>query len=533
MFIPIMSKDKSEVEIVEYKSTDLLKKRWFLQFHLVFLILATILITSYSMIELESFIKNFSALLNPNQNQTISIGIIFRSIGLLFLVISYLAIAQASAENFAEQCSIIFNRKLTFEKVMFPLMYILFYGLQIYFLNSPSGNLEVMIVLFILSCLSILGIIAFYKYFGRFYFFVFFIVLMITSTFMVNQFTINTDSEIDKLFAVYMSLSIILPLIIIFSFGIAFFIRNFLKILIQEYHSSNISKKFIYKSLINQEIKLNTKVKNIAPLINIRNEITKWVVGRNLFNLLNAILLLLVFGSIFIVIFALDNEELLKKYLVIMFILIFIRLFSRSSEIIYSFYKDIVIESYWRNTFLSKGDRIALAIKSLMEIIILSSLATAIIIGYGKIDIIIEYNFRDLLKLIVSYITVFMRSISISLFNISFPLELGFKNIESIFLNVIHLIQVVTSAVLITLSIAGYMGRTSGKEFYNVEFINKSYLLKKYIYNKSDITYKIVINKKATLDDLKLELEELWSLEKITDKDFNYCMELLSRNLDS
>lgn len=530
MYIPIIDKNKKNVELRKHSIKDFLHIGWFIQFQAIFWLLIFFLFKS-PMEDFEGIIENLLIFVNPTEYGNLNFTYMFKFFGFLFLILCYFAMAQASADNFVEQILNIFNRKYTFRKFFSYTFYISSFMLTLTFLDESITNVEMIIIVIYLTLLVVYGLIQSLKDLKSVHLY-FFIFIFLMSTILAGL-NLDLNSEIyDDFEFLYISIVVMTPFLIIISRILSFILVNFSRILIQEYHSSNISKEFIYNKWIREDLRKGNRVKDITPIINIKNDITRWIVGRNLFNLINSIVLAGLFGIVFLFIFRLNDKELLEKYLFIMSVLTFVKLLSRSSEIVYSFYNDIVNEDDWRNTFLSRGDRIALAIKSLIEIIVLSSLVTSIVLAYGNIGTIMNYNSDELVKLVVFYLTVLMRSISISLFNISFSLELTFNGFLALFLANIHLIQLITSAILITLSIAGYMGRNNEKVFYNIEFVDNEYVLNKYLYNKKHLVVKSLIKGKTTLVDLKVVAEELWKSEKITNSEYSQIIELVEKNKD-
>lgn len=532
MYIPIVDKDSEKVEVKKYYTKDFFHIGWFIQFQGIFWVLAALLLFESPTEGFEGIIENLLVFVTSAEYGNLDFTYMFKFFSFLFLIICYFAMSQASADNFIEQIMNRFNRKITFTKFFSYTFYVTSFMLILTFLDEGVTNIELIPIVIYLTLLIIYGFIRSFKDLKSVHLYTFIFMFVMNSILAVLNSNLNSEI-LDNYIVFYASITVMTPFLIIISRVSSFILVNFSRILIQEYHSSNISKMFIYNKWIREDLRKGNKIKDIVPIINIKNDITRWVVGRNLFNLMNSIVLAFFFGSVFLAIFRFSDKELLEKYLLIMGVLTFVKLLSRSSEIVYSFYKDIVSEDDWKNTFLSRGDRIALAIKSLIEIMILSSLVTSIILAYQNVGIIMNNDFDELLQLLVFYLIVFMRSIAISLFNISFSLEITLNGFLVLFLSVIHLIQLVTSAVLITLSIAGYMGRNNEKVFYNIEFNDNEYILNKYLYTKTNLTVKNLIKNQNTLLDLRLAAEDLWRNEKISNSECSHIFELIDKNKDT
>jgi hypothetical protein len=153
----------------------------------------------------------------------------------------------------------------------------------------------------------------------------------------------------------------------------------------------------------------------------------------------------------------------------LLFSIIIFRVISRFLEISIAFFKDVVRVDdklfireddqdtiyihRWKNTFLLKSGRISLAIHSIVEVIILFSLIYYFIYNTAgdqkDIKTMIGNN-NDL-----NFINFFLLSASVSFLNFSYT---SFCNI---FWSVAHVSQVILSLVLISLSIASYIGLDS------------------------------------------------------------------------
>ncbi|WP_337050690.1 hypothetical protein [Priestia megaterium] len=156
----------------------------------------------------------------------------------------------------------------------------------------------------------------------------------------------------------------------------------------------------------------------------------------------------------------------------------FFHFISRTIEIFYAFYKDIVrvdsktfyngiikksdnmgIFKYvpvyindWKNSAIRKPMRISLAIHSIIEVVLsfsliyyFAALTSAVYPTGFKLDFNYTWSFN-------SYLKMLLYSTSVSFFNFSFPTK-------SLLLCVLHIWQLLISIVLISLSIASYMGR--------------------------------------------------------------------------
>ncbi len=161
----------------------------------------------------------------------------------------------------------------------------------------------------------------------------------------------------------------------------------------------------------------------------------------------------LIISSSFFIILTMILQFLTNDF-VINLIIVFLlyRIISRSIEIILAFGNDVVKKEYVevKKSFLDKYDRIILAIKSLLELIILNTLV---------------YSLLSRETCINQIVNAFIYSIGTSfLVNIDFkgytePLIFSF-NWRFVLFNAIVILQVITSFVLIVLAIARYLSDT-------------------------------------------------------------------------
>lgn len=190
---------------------------------------------------------------------------------------------------------------------------------------------------------------------------------------------------------------------------------------------------------------------------------TKYLVHRNYINLSITIFISLI-ALLYTLEFFQDESSIYKIFMYILLV----RLFSRSFEICVAFYKDVTSNNQ-KNSSLKKHDRIKLAIKSLLEIIILHTSVGYLIKG--------SFTMLDWLK-------SFMYSISVSFFNVSFPGIADYYQIPPgnlspppsplIIQQILHVTQVTSSIILITFSVAIYLTFSDKKVHRKARLIKRS-----------------------------------------------------------
>ena len=268
-----------------------------------------------------------------------------------------------------------------------------------------------------------------------------------------------------------------------------------------------------YKETLDQlEIDYLLNVHNMNALlmetrtINIKN--------RNWNNLILALFIFII-ACILAVLFKLHFV-----YFALLYILmwtVFLRMMLRTLEIGRAFYKDI-IDSGYSKSFLSGPDRIILAIKSVTEI---ACLAASIYLIQLTQDECWELSLNNIFKT-VEY------SFSVLLFNVSFPEGFSEDTTKSLLWLSTHLIQVISSVLLITISIAGYIGRKHFPVYFEYEFKETGLHVFKKIY-KSPSKYKNLFTiqkfKSKNKIDMKRAIESklkcLYKNGEISEEDFD------------
>lgn len=144
-----------------------------------------------------------------------------------------------------------------------------------------------------------------------------------------------------------------------------------------------------------------------------------------------------------------------SKYKMLIFLIlispIFLRLVLRGFEIGRSFYIDLTTSKY-PESFLTGNDRMSLAVKSILEVVFLSS---SVYLLCSLFECGWSFKIEDITKII-------LHAFSVSMFNISYSDEDGILLIYQL----THVIQVVISLILITIGISGYMTRIKYPVYY-------------------------------------------------------------------
>jgi len=262
----------------------------------------------------------------------------------------------------------------------------------------------------------------------------------------------------------------------------------------------------------------------------IMNARTENIKMRNQNNLLIGIF---IFASSPIQIYLTESKFIDNLLLDILIWMIFIRMILRTVEIGTAFYNDITEHGY-KNSYLTGSNRITLAIKSVLEI---SFLAASI---YQLITPSIANN--EVLKYCLNVPNYFWKnieySISVSLFNVSFPEPLIPQSNRNFLWLSTHLIQVISSVLLITVVINSYMGREKKLVYFEAATTKKKQLI---IFKKSkdlpEIKEKILWvdlkNLNTRNDIMKKIFDELQNYlreRKISEKDYIHIKNWIKSN---
>ncbi|AJH82051.1 hypothetical protein FOC88_21265 [Bacillus thuringiensis] len=276
---------------------------------------------------------------------------------------------------------------------------------------------------------------------------------------------------------------------------------------------------------------LNTFNSIHIPKKELQKQKTFYIHFRNKVNLYNS--LITAISTILLIIIytftSIIEISYMKSLLFIIYIFIFLRLLSRSTEICISFYQDIIAKKSLKNTLLTGTDRISLAIKSIVEIIFTVATLSIIKSLYGT-DLLNtlreQHDFAQLLKLIIFS---FSNSIATSLFNISFPGDTHNITLLTLSQHLIHIMQVITSLTLITLSIANYINLPKYSFYYELRKTNTELILYKVFYT-NNTSYEKLILSAHSIDSLSFILYSSWQNGTLTDTDYLEIEEFLNDN---
>ncbi|HFF3188950.1 TPA: hypothetical protein ACGCJB_002084 [Bacillus cereus] len=219
----------------------------------------------------------------------------------------------------------------------------------------------------------------------------------------------------------------------------------------------------------------------------------------------------------------------MKNLLFITYIFIFLRLLSRSTEICIAFYQDIIAKKSLKNTLLTGTDRISLAINSIIEIFFTVATLSIIETIYSNDLLNILREQHDISQLVKLIIFSFSNSIATSLFNISFPGVTHKVTILALSHQLIHIMQVITSLTLITLSIANYINLPKYSFYYELRETNTELILYKVFYTNNTKYEKLILSAQS-IDSLSSTLHSSWQNGKLTDTDYLEVKEFLSDN---
>lgn len=235
---------------------------------------------------------------------------------------------------------------------------------------------------------------------------------------------------------------------------------------------------------------------------------------RNRNNLILGLCIFIISG-ILVLLFELNVVQFVLLYIVMW--TVFIRMVLRTLEIGRAFYNDIT-DSGYSKSFLSGPDRIVLAIKSVIEIAFLA--ASIYLIQLTQADGW-KLTFNAVFK-VIEY------SFAVLLFNVSFPEGFSKAATKPLVWLSAHLIQVISSVILITISITGYISRKHPPVYFEYDCKNTDlHVLKKFYRSPSKHKTVLIIQGVASKDkfeikrEIESELKCLYKNNKIHEEDFN------------
>ncbi|MFC4599498.1 hypothetical protein [Cohnella hongkongensis] len=244
----------------------------------------------------------------------------------------------------------------------------------------------------------------------------------------------------------------------------------------------------------------------------------KYLQFRNKLNLYVSIVFLL--NIIVIVLFVLPYLDRKSDALLILLIMMATRLFQRTIEIGWAFYQDITSEKPKSST-LTGSNRLILAVKSIIEMMITSALFYFLFDSLGKLEAVkkpfqegyAEYVWMTLVKMAETSVG----SVAVSFFNVSLPLD---SDNPFTFRTIIHIVQVGISIILITLSIANYLNMKKNAYQYSVIREEDRYVAYYYLQLPGEEPIKREIARGTSKVELKEKVKAMWQEQKIEDAEF-------------
>ncbi len=202
----------------------------------------------------------------------------------------------------------------------------------------------------------------------------------------------------------------------------------------------------------------------------------------------------------------------------------------RTFEIGKAFSSDLMGNGY-KNSFLTTKDRIILAIKSVIEICFLAASIYQLNTSFLTNNSIFNWctNFSIPWWKTIEY------SLSVAILNISFPEALiPLSNRNFVWLST-HLIQVVSSIILITIAINSYIGRNKNSVYFDfINVKNKKVIIIKKVKFSTDKERVIVEmnlvpfkNKSSFIDGLTSILRTRLRNNEISEEDYDHVLKMI------
>lgn len=323
-------------------------------------------------------------------------------------------------------------------------------------------------------------------------------------------------------------------------FGLIFFI-SFLSLIAFEL------TKFLFLLDFKEAFKEKNIIKEQAieqklSVLDLKTKLTNLVIRRNNYNFYYSLFICLVF--VFVLgILSIDEvytfkgliknekEAVIKTYIIFSIGIIFIRFISRAIEIGLAFYYDVIKnQTNGRNTFLNGTNRTVLAIYSILELAILSGYIYLQNTIYINQEFLISANVFTFSSLLYMLILSIMKAVAVNIFNISYNGDIIFIGLRNLINYFVHIVQVIISVILITLSVANYINLPRTNTRYAISYEDGKYIiLKFFVLTQSSTCTKLYESNE--LSEIKNEIDNMFEKEKITEDvylelfgEFNYYM---------
>ena len=302
-------------------------------------------------------------------------------------------------------------------------------------------------------------------------------------------------------------------------------------------------QKLVYKleeSTYANESIIKQYKKQILDRKNIEDKKAEVIKFRNNYNLIYAFLvaamLFLVkiiqisigidFSDLFSIITMDEMNSISKEVIYVFIIFLLIEMIQRGIEIGKAFYFDI-IEIQPKTSSLSSSDRLTLAVKSMVEITLISLSLKLLLL-----------NFPD----IKSVINAILQTISIGLFNVSYPdnkIEAGI-NYNDLVISITHFSQVLIAILLVTMAIAKYLSGNKNLYEFDIKFnkntwryelyrcINNPYKTKPTLLIDGFTFKELELISEHLLYENRLNVEEYASIQTYL---YRYCYKEKKKNL--
>lgn len=235
------------------------------------------------------------------------------------------------------------------------------------------------------------------------------------------------------------------------------------------------------------------------------------VKNRNLKNLLVPclLILLILLSEFFNQYYSLFEDSVIKTFRSLLFAIVMYRLVTRFIEIGVAFYFDIKPDYTIKKTDLTNNDRVVLVLKSLIEITLLSSIL------YFEYSLI-NNEVKNFSVVVLTFLESVKYAVAVALFNLSYPVNFlkdmtGINEFKALKLHntfyFVHLIQLLMSVLLISLSISSYSSRhITGSSFHIKKRGEKFSIIEKL---KGSNSTKLIIDNED-LDTMLESLKKKW-----------------------
>jgi len=137
-------------------------------------------------------------------------------------------------------------------------------------------------------------------------------------------------------------------------------------------------------------------------------------------------------------------------------------------------------------------------------------------------------NLEGIKEILFNIVERFLYALSVGIFNVSYPGITDYIHYDLFSFNLgVHVIKVVSSIILLTISVANYINLPKQSLHFTVEVDRDKYVLNQCLTFKNHVEHKILCHSNP-LGELAINVKELWKDNKITATELEEVSELIN-----